>query len=65
MNLKTVDEVEKAAIGLLGAIAAFKVCSSRSSSATIREQLKAIEDLRVEARRELIEFDKSLKITNE
>ena len=51
--------------GALGAIAAHKVCTSRSSSKVIRDCSKALDDMSVELRKTLIEFEKSLGVQNE
>lgn len=51
--------------GALGAIAAHLVCTSKESSKVIRDLSKQIDSMSVELRRALVEFDKSLVVSND
>ena len=49
----------------LGAIAAHLVCTSKSSSRVIRDCSKQLDDMSVELRKSLLDFDKQLGVQNE
>ena len=51
--------------GTLGAILAFNLVQSRSSTKTIRDCSKLIDSMSVELRRTLVELDKSMVISND
>ncbi len=60
-----VTEVETILLGYLGAITAHRVVTSKASTATIRQCSKALDSTSVQLRRELIELDKTLVISND
>ena len=65
-QLDTILSQYQAAIeGTLGAIAAHSIVSNKESSKTIRDCSKLIDSMSVELRRSLIEYDKSLVISND
>ena len=49
----------------LGAITAYRVVTSKASTATIRQCSKLLDSTSVQLRRELIELDKTLVISND
>ncbi len=51
--------------GTLGAISAHLVATSKSSSKVIRDCSKKIDELSVQLRKDLLEFEKQLGVQNE
>lgn len=51
--------------GTLGAIAAHSIVSSKESSKTIRDCSKLIDSMSVQLRKDLVELDKSMVISND
>ena len=51
--------------GTLGAIAAHTIVSSKESSKTIRDCSKLIDSMSVQLRKDLVELDKSIVISND
>lgn len=62
---EVLDKYQETLEATLGAIAAHKVCVSKSSSKVIRDCSKQIDDLSVELRKSLLDFDKTLGVQNE
>ena len=51
--------------GTLGAIAAHSIVQSKESSKTIRDCSKLIDSMSVQLRKDLVELDKSMVISND
>jgi len=59
------DQYQTALTGVLGAIAAHTVVQSKESSRVIRECSKALDSMSVGLRKELLESEKSMVISND
>ena len=58
-------QYQNALEGTLGAIAAHSIMQSKESSKTIRDCSKLIDSMSVQLRKDLVELDKSMVISND
>ena len=63
--MQILAQYQAALEGTLGAIAAHSIVSSKESSKTIRDCSKLIDSMSVQLRKDLVELDKSMVISND
>ena len=64
MDNEILDEYEATLLATLGSITAYKLVTSKDASKTVRECSMVVDKLSVAMRKQLIEEDKKLVLTN-